>query len=463
MDEIVFRWEYGTDLFHQETIRRFTEHYLNIIREMTRKTDAPIKELQLMSEEERAVIVQEFNDTWTDYPRDLTVPQLFEEQVAKFPTHVALVSGEEQMTYEELDQQSGRLAYLLRTQGVGPGHRVGLMVERSFEMIIGILGILKAGGAYVPIDPEYSQERIGTIIEDARIQVLLTQSLLVTKIHETTREVLREVIWVDGLHALQVNESFIPFPCQIDSSSPAYVMYTSGSTGKPKGTISSHSGIIRIVRNTNYIKITEDDALLQLSNYAFDGSTFDIFGALLNGAKLVLIDKESISDITEWTKMIENERISLLFITTALFNTVVDVNVEALSQVRKVLFGGERVSVNHVRKALDTFGDDKLIHVYGPTESTVFATYQEVKALSNSGTLPIGRPVSNTQVFIVDRYHQLQPIGALGEIMISGDGLSLGYLNQPEMTADKFVEHAYLEGCTMYKTGIWAAGFRTDR
>ncbi|WP_449600898.1 amino acid adenylation domain-containing protein [Paenibacillus sp. Marseille-Q9583] len=453
MDEIVFRWEYGTDLFQRETIRRFSEHYLNIIQEMTRKTDAPIKELQLISEEERAVIVQEFNDTWTDYPRDLTVPQLFEEQAAKFPTHVALVSGEEQMTYEELDQQSGRLAYLLRTQGVGPGHRVGLMVERSFEMIIGILGILKAGGAYVPIDPEYSQERIGTIIEDARIQVLLTQSLLVTKIHETTREVLREVIWLDGLHALQVNESFIPFPCQIDSSSPAYVMYTSGSTGKPKGTISSHSGIIRIVRNTNYIKITEDDALLQLSNYAFDGSTFDIFGALLNGAKLVLIDKESISDIAEWTKMIENERISLLFITTALFNTVVDVNVEALSQVRKVLFGGERVSVNHVRRALDTFGDDKLIHVYGPTESTVFATYQEVKALSNSGTLPIGRPVSNTQVFIVDRYHQLQPIGALGEIMISGDGLSLGYLNQAEMTAEKFVEHAYLEGCTMYKTG----------
>ncbi|MEW9702943.1 amino acid adenylation domain-containing protein, partial [Paenibacillus sp. SI8] len=234
----------------------------------------------------------------------------------------------------------------------------------------------------------------------------------------------------------------------------AYVIYTSGTTGKPKGNLTTHRNIVRVVKDTNYIEIGEQDIVLQLSSYAFDGSTFDLYGALLNGAKLVLVSKDNFLEMEKLSQLIEQERISVMFITTALFNVLVDVNIEALRSLRKVLFGGERASVSHVRKALGFLGAGKLIHVYGPTETTVFATYYPVDELAeNAVSLPIGRPISNTAAYIVGSGGTLNPIGVSGELWIAGDGVARGYLNRPDVTAEKFIDNPFAQGERMYRTG----------
>ncbi|MGG1546819.1 non-ribosomal peptide synthetase, partial [Bacillus paralicheniformis] len=234
----------------------------------------------------------------------------------------------------------------------------------------------------------------------------------------------------------------------------AYIIYTSGSTGTPKGVVTPHYSVIRVVQNTNYIDITEDDVILQLSNYSFDGSVFDIFGALLNGASLVMIEKEALLNINRLGSAINEEKVSVMFITTALFNMIADIHVDCLSNLRKILFGGERASIPHVRKVLDHVGRDKLIHVYGPTESTVYATYYFINEIDEKAdTIPIGSPLANTSVLIMDEAGKLVPIGVPGELCIAGDGLSKGYLNREELTAEKFIPHPFMPGERLYKTG----------
>ncbi|MCP4229676.1 MAG: AMP-binding protein, partial [bacterium] len=223
------------------------------------------------------------------------------------------------------------------------------------------------------------------------------------------------------------------------ATSLCYIMYTSGSTGKPKGTLTTHTNVVRVVRNTNYIDITTDDRLLQLSNYAFDGSVFDIYGALLNGAALVLPERGQALSADRLAAFIFGEMISVFFVTTALFNVLVDVAVEGFQHVRKVLFGGERVSVAHVRKAFQFMGKGRILHVYGPTETTVYATYYVVEDLEEQmGTIPIGKPIANTTVYIMDSRMNPVPIGVTGEVFIGGDGVSRGYLNNPELTEANF-------------------------
>ena len=234
----------------------------------------------------------------------------------------------------------------------------------------------------------------------------------------------------------------------------AYIIYTSGSTGKPKGVQIPHRSAVRVVRDTNYITVVPDDRLLQLSNYAFDGSVFDIFGALLNGASLVLLPEGGEKDLEMITQTIRETGVTVLFCTTALFNAAVDLDVSSFAKVRKVLFGGEKVSVEHSRKALESLGAGKIIHVYGPTESTVFATYYPLDRLeAGAGTVPIGKPISNTKVYIIGKDGHLQPEGVAGEICIAGDGLAKGYLNAPELTEERFIEDTYCPGERMYRTG----------
>lgn len=271
---------------------------------------------------------------------------------------------------------------------------------------------------------------------------------------ESGRSFNRDILFLDHLDIDNCNVSDENLESVSTSDSLAYIMYTSGSTGKPKGNLTTHYNISRLVKNTNYIKISSEDVLLQLSNYAFDGSTFDIFGALLNGAKLILPNKTTVLDIYKLGKLIEEEHVSVSFITTALFNTLVDTNIDCLKSTRKLLFGGERVSLKHVNDALNVLGRDKLIHVYGPTESTVFATYYNINEVDeNAITVPIGKPLSNTQVYILDKDDKIQPIGVAGELCIGGDGLVKGYLNRPELTKEKFVTDKYTQANIIYKTG----------
>ena len=254
----------------------------------------------------------------------------------------------------------------------------------------------------------------------------------------------REILMLDGIKEILEQKGAENLEPVNSSEDLAYVMYTSGSTGKPKGNLITHYNISRVVKNTNYIDITDKDTVLQLSNYSFDGSTFDIYGALLNGAKLVMVNQDILLDVAKLSELIKNEGITLFFVTTALFNALVDVNIDCFKTIRKVLFGGERVSVRHVSKAFEYMGPGRIIHVYGPTESTVYATYYNVDTIDEKlVTIPIGKPLANTFVYITDSKLKLQPVGVPGEICISGDGIARGYLNRLELTSEKFVPNPF--------------------
>ena len=317
----------------------------------------------------------------------------------------------------------------------------------SVEMIAGILAILKAGGAYLPIDPAYPAERIAYMLEDSGARLLLVYGDA-----EVPPGYAGEVLNLAdaSLYAGDTTD----LPAASGPNDLAYVIYTSGSTGQPKGVMTTQQNVVRTVRNSNYVTFVPTDRILQLSNYAFDGSTFDIFGALLNGATLVLIRKEDVLSIAALSRILREEQITIFFLTTALFNTLVDLDIGSLSNVRHVLFGGEKVSVDHVAKAYQALGKGRIIHVYGPTESTVYATYYSVEHMDvREATVPIGAPLANTRTYVVDRANKLAPIGVPGELCISGDGLARGYLNRPELTAEKFVDNPFEPGARMYRTG----------
>ncbi|MCK4258406.1 MAG: amino acid adenylation domain-containing protein [Halanaerobiales bacterium] len=446
--EITGRIEYNAYHYKQTTIRRFSEHLITTLSQMLDNSQQKISEISMLTTKERDMILYEFNDTKQAYPKHLTISEIFEEQVEVTPDKIAIIFGGKEMTYWELNNKSNQLARVLRNQGVGFENIVGMIVERSIEMIVGILGILKAGGAYLPIEPEYPENRIEFMLEDADVQLILGQKKFFDIISTYTGE------WIDLFDEELYTEDVTNLPALSKADNLAYVIYTSGTTGKPKGNLTMHYNISRVVKNTNYIEIITTDRVLQLSNYAFDGSTFDIYAALLNGATLVLIRKEEIFDPKRLTEFIQNSGVTLFFITTALFHILVDNNLECFRSVRKVLVGGEVLSIQHAKKALEYLGKDKLINGYGPTESTVFATYYPINEISEEDdTVPIGKPLANTQVYIIDESNHLQPIGGVGELCISGDGLARGYLNQSDLTKNKFVDNPFVPGSKMYRSG----------
>ncbi|WP_157267216.1 non-ribosomal peptide synthetase [Paenibacillus alvei] len=439
---------YATSLYTQETVERMGEHFVQLINAIIAEPNAKLSSLNMMSQLEEEKVRLAFNDTTTNYPREKTIQHLFEEQAEKWPNAIAIQFGEAQLTYRELNERANRLARTLRGKGIKAGRFVGVMTDRSPEMIIAIMAILKAGGAYVPIDPDYPEERIRYMIEDSKA------SLLVVHQHLQSKHIPSEctVVVVDdetSYHADGTN-----LEQNNGASDLAYVIYTSGTTGMPKGNLTTHRNIVRVVRDTNYIEIDQRDTVLQLSSYAFDGSTFDIFGALLNGAKLVLISREVVLDAGRLADAIEREQISIMFITTSYFNLLVDMKADSLRHMRAILFGGERASISHVRKALKHLGPGKIKNVYGPTESTVFATCYDVNEVADDAvTIPIGRPIGNTAVYILSQDNALQPIGVAGELCVAGDGVAVGYLNRPDLTAAKFVNNPFVPGDRMYRTG----------
>jgi amino acid adenylation domain-containing protein len=444
-DEVRIHLEYYTGIFKRDTIKRLAGHFKNIIKQVSGYPGIRLSDIDILTDEEKHQLLFQFNDTITDYPKDKTIHELFENQVKKSADNVALhgcmaawrhrgVKGF--MTYGELNEKSHQLALLLRRKGVKPDNIVGMITERSIEMIIGILGILKAGGAYMPIDPDYPAERIDYMLKDSSAQVLVVDDTSCASWLSFAPKALLNLS--EGHHRNFPASQLPSFPASLPASL-AYVIYTSGTTGKPKGILTTHYNVVRVVKNTNYIHLKVGDKLLQLSNYAFDGSVFDIYGALLNGAALVLIEKERVLAVDQLANVIRREQITVFFVTTALFNVLVELNIECFENIRNVLFGGERVSVEHSGRALEYLGKERIIHVYGPTETTVYATYYIIDSIAKTSvTIPIGKPISNTTVYILDKDLQPVPPGISGEIYIGGDGTARGYLNRPELTAEKF-------------------------
>ncbi|WP_218154651.1 non-ribosomal peptide synthetase [Paenibacillus sp. UNC496MF] len=457
-DAIEFELEFSTKLFNESTANRMSRHFIKVLQQMAAQYVKRLEEIELATPEEEHYLTKTLNETSTDFPKNKTLAALFEEQVVRTPEHTAVKFGDHEWTYMELNRKSNQMARLLQDYGVSKGDIVGILLDRSMEMIAGMLGILKVGAAYLPIDPENPQERIVYTLKDSGARLLLTRESLSNVLNGLEVEMDRLFVDDPALnHKADTNVGV-----SHEASDVAYVMYTSGTTGTPKGIMTKHFNISRVVKDTNYIQIGEDDKLLSVSNYAFDGFTFDFYGALLNGATLVLVAKEVIMDIEPLSQVIQSDGNTMMFMTTALFNLIVDNRPQSLTGIRKLLFGGERVSVNHVRKALEIMGKGKILHVYGPTESTVFATYYPIDTIAEEAvTIPIGKPLSNTKVYILGPNNQIQPIGAPGELCIAGNGLAEGYLNQPQLTSEKFVEHPFEKDQVMYRTGDLAR-FRPD-
>ena len=453
---ITVLWEYSTDLFDETTITRLVNHYLRVLEGIVANPEQPIETLLQMSEAERHQLLVEWNETTRSYPRDSCVHQLFETQVERSPEAVAVIFGEEELSYRELNTKANQLAHYLRKQGVGPETLVGIVLERSVELVVGLLAILKAGAAYVPFDPEYPSERLAFMIKDAGISMLLTQQHLLNALSGGGLLSSMKALCLDSEWARMLQEDEQNPVSGATTDNLAYVMYTSGSSGTPKGVAVPHRAVIRLVKENPYVKFGADEVFLLLAPISFDASTFELWGSLLNGARLVIMPPETPS----WAELGETLRrygVTTLWLTAGLFHLLVDERLEDLLGVRQLLAGGDVLSAEHVERYLAAAREGVLINGYGPTENTTFScTYRMEAGWRLEGcSVPIGRPIANTQVYVLDQKLELTPTGVAGELYLAGDGLARGYLRRPELTAERFVPHPYSAdpGSRMYRTG----------
>jgi amino acid adenylation domain-containing protein len=445
----LYSWgAYNTDLFDGSTIARLLKHFHTLLEEIAANPDARLSELSLMTTEETQQFEQ-WNQTQSEYERDKCVHQLVELQASRQPNALAVVYGEKQISYGELNRRANRLAHYLRAHGVGLEIRVGVLMERSANWIVALLGILKAGGVYVPLDGSYPAGRLRFMVEDAEIRLLLTQS-------GQPRIEASEVVFLDQDWEWLESESTENPENFTQAEDLAYLMYTSGSTGQPKGVGVPHRAINRLVRNTNYVKLDESDRVAQISNASFDAATFEIWGALLNGSRVVVLEKETALSPKELKKQLVEHEISAMFLTTALFNQTALSRPEIFASLKYMIFGGDTADPRAVHRVLGEGRPEHLVNAYGPTENTTFTTWYDAQE-SDIGArmIPIGQPLSNTEVWVLDQQSRMVPVGVPGELCIGGDGLARGYIGRPELTAEKFVPHPYSRhlGARLYRTG----------
>ena len=395
---------------------------------------------------------QTWNATRSEYPRNKTVAQLFEQIVSVQPDSVAVVFGKHRLTYHELNVRANRLAHQLRRMGVREEIMVGCCIDRSLELIVALVAILKAGGAYVPLDPSYPKERFDLMLEDTNLKVILTQKSFTSTVF---KGIGTSLLCIDGLDDAS-SSGDDSNPVSIGGpESLAYVMYTSGSTGRPKGVMIENRAIIRLVRNTNYCRFGPEEVFILFAPVAFDASTFEIWGPLLNGGRLVVTPPRATS-LDELGRVLRENGVTTLFLTTAFFNLMVDQRLEDLIPVRQLFTGGEFVSPRHFRLVHEQLPNCALYHVYGPTENTTFSTFYQVpKDHASFISIPIGRPISNARVYILDEMLRIVPVGKAGEIYTAGDGVARGYLNNASETTEKFLPDPFAANPNerMYRTG----------
>jgi amino acid adenylation domain-containing protein len=438
-------WQYNTDLFDLETIARMAEHFLTLLEAIATNPEQRISELPLLTQTERQQLLFEWNNTTTEYPHDKCIHQLFEEQVEKTPDSVAVVFENQQLTYRELNQKANQLAHHLQTLGVRPEVLVGICVERSLEMVVGLLGILKAGGAYVPLDPHYPQERLDYMLADAGVELLLTQQELLSSLSSHTAW----VVYLDTDWQTIEPQSHENLHAGVRSDNLAYVIYTSGSTGQPKGVaIEHHSPVALCHWAQQTFTRSQLSGVLATTSICFDLSVFELFVTLCLGGKVIVAH-----NALHIPNLSRAEEITLI-------NTVPSAIAELLrigglpTQIQIVNLAGEPLQNQIVQQLYQHQNIIRVYNLYGPSEDTTYSTFA---LLGKGATEPpsIGRPISNTQIYILDANHQPVPIGVPGELYIGGDGLARGYLNRPELTLEKFIPNPFSDDSSerLYKTG----------
>ncbi|WP_270171316.1 non-ribosomal peptide synthase/polyketide synthase [Paenibacillus sp. SYP-B4298] len=467
---------YDAARFEGHAMEQVLGHLGSLLEMMAMNAGQTIGSLELLHKEERRQLITERNDTTVPYPQERTIPELFGEQVEARPDATALRgAGGRSWTYRQLDEAAERLAWRLRAEGLSAEGLVPIIAERSPELVIGQLAILKAGGAYVPIDPKYPAERMEWMLEDAGASLLLIQHAELARrleLNSATRTLLiaeeledavaivgateAQARWQKGQNAasLELSHPLAEQGSQLEARSEhmAYVMYTSGSTGRPKGVMVEHRQIVRLVKSIDYAELNEQTRILQTGSVAFDASTFEIWGALLNGGSLYIPDEETILDGRKLKQVIEDCGINMMFLTTALFNQLLRQEDGVYEGLHTLFTGGDVMSVQHVNEAYRRYPRLKLKNAYGPTENTTYTLIYPITE-EQEGSVPIGRPIANTTVYVVDRRLRLVPPGAAGELLVGGAGVARGYLNREELTAEKFVPSPFVPGERCYRTG----------
>ncbi len=442
--------EYATDLFDASTIERMAAHYATLLAAIAAGPSRRLHELPLLGDEERRLLLETWNATRTAYPRDATIHALFSAQAAATPEATAVVFGGARLTYSQLARQANQLAHHLGARGVGHESIVALYARRSLEMVVATLAILQAGAAYLPLDPDMPDARLAFMLEDAGVKVVVAAGASLAG-----RSLGGEICVDLTADAARIAQEPTGEPPPVGSAeSLAYVMYTSGSTGTPKGVCVVHRGVVRLVRETHYARFGSDEVFLQLAPIAFDASTLEIWGALLNGGTLVVFPAEMPTP-ERIGEVLLAAGVTTLWLTAGLFNAVVDERPEALRPLRQLLVGGEALSVPHVQKALAALPGVRLVNGYGPTEGTTFTTCHDVTSAEGATGIPIGRPIANTVVHVLDAHRRLVPVGVPGELYLGGDGLARGYLRRPDLDAERFVPDPFVDDprSRLYRTG----------
>ena len=438
--------DYNTDLFEENTICRMVDHLQTLLSRIVANPQQRLSELPLLSESEQHQLLWEWNNTKVEYPRQQCIHQLFETQAEKTPLSVAVVFESEQLTYRELNAKANQLANHLRSLGVKPEVLVGICVERSLEMLIGLLAILKAGGAYIPLDPNYPKERLKFILEDTQAPVLLTQASLLERIPQHKAQ----VICLDDDYGTIAQQSQKNLPSELTTDNLAYTIYTSGSTGKPKGVQITHSALSNFLYSMRQTPgLTSSDTLLAVTTYSFDIAALELFLPIIVGARLVVASREIASDGTQLSAKLVNSKTTVMQATPATWQLLLAAGWDGNHQL-KILCGGEALPAKLASQLLQRC--DCLWNMYGPTEATIWSAASEIK--TDSKIIPISNPIANTQLYILDQYSQLVPVGVAGELCIAGEGLARGYFNRPDLSAEKFIPNPFSKEATrLYKTG----------
>lgn len=445
--------EYNTDLFEAGTVTRMAGHLQQLLAGIVACPQQRVSEFSLLTDAEKYQLLVTWNQTQVDYPHPLCLHQLFDAQVAQTPDAIAVVFDEQKLTYQQLKAKANQLAHYLQRQGVQPEILVGICLERSLEMVVGLLGILKAGGAYVPLDPTYPKDRLAFMLADAQVSILLTQ----TSVLQTLSTVETPTICLDREWTFIAQESQENLVHKTDPDHLAYVIYTSGSTGKPKGAMNTHKGICnRLLWMQEAYKLTAGDRVLQKTPFSFDVSVWEFFWPLITGACLVMAQPAGHQDRDYLIDLIRRQQITTLHFVPSMLQIFLEgPGVESCHSLKRVICSGEALPLALQHRFFSQFNHVELHNLYGPTEAAIDVTFWACQSHNSSAIVPIGRPIANTQIYILDSHRQPVPLGVPGELYIGGDGLARGYLNRPELTAEKFIPNPFSKGVPgrLYKTG----------
>ncbi|WP_315791701.1 amino acid adenylation domain-containing protein [Fischerella sp. JS2] len=440
-------FQYNSNLLDETTVAQISRYFQNLLESIVSNPEQPVAQLPLLSEREREKILVEWNATQTDYDLTICLHQLIEAQVERKPDAIAVSFAGEQLTYRELNQRANQLAHYLQTLGVKPEVLVGICIERSLEMLVGLLGILKAGAAYLPLDPAYPQERLELILSDSQVSVLLTdnQKLFTDQEH-------RKIVCLRTKYEIIATYSKDNPEPRATANNLAYVIYTSGSTGKPKGVEIPHSAVVNFLKSMQHQPgITESDVLLAVTTVSFDIAALELYLPLTTGAQVILATKKIASDGKLLKELIDTAAVTVMQATPASWRMLLAAGWSGSPQL-KILCGGEALTSDLAQRLLEKGA--AVWNLYGPTETTIWSTVCEVDTTKLSHALvPIGRPIANTQIYILDSYLQPVPVGVVGELYIGGVGVARGYLNRPELTAERFIAHPFSVGSRVYRTG----------